>query len=39
MKRYATPEEIAPSVVYLASDAASSATGAVLVADGGYALH
>jgi len=35
MKRYATPEEIAPSVVYLASDAASFTTGAVLVTDGG----
>ena len=39
MKRYATPEEIAPSVVYLASDAASFTTGTVLVADGGYTLH
>ena len=39
MKRYATPEEIAPSVVYLASDAASFTTGAVLVTDGGYTLH
>jgi NAD(P)-dependent dehydrogenase (short-subunit alcohol dehydrogenase family) len=39
MRRYATPEEIAPSVVYLASDAASFTTGAVLVTDGGYTLH
>ena len=39
MKRYATPQEIAPSVVYLASDAASFTTGAVLVTDGGYTLH
>ena len=38
MQRYATPEEIAPSVVYLASDAASFTTGTVLVADGGYTL-
>jgi NAD(P)-dependent dehydrogenase (short-subunit alcohol dehydrogenase family) len=38
MRRYATPEEIAPSVVYLASDAASFTTGTVLVADGGYTL-
>ncbi|NUR06795.1 MAG: glucose 1-dehydrogenase [Nocardioidaceae bacterium] len=38
MQRYATPEEIAPSVVYLASDAASFTTGAVLVTDGGYTL-
>ncbi|GAA4213874.1 SDR family NAD(P)-dependent oxidoreductase [Actinocatenispora rupis] len=39
MRRYATPAEIAPSVVYLASDAASFTTGAVLVADGGYTVY
>src|SRR5690349_13558854 len=39
MRRYATPDEIAPSVVYLASDAASFTTGSVLVTDGGYTLH
>jgi NAD(P)-dependent dehydrogenase (short-subunit alcohol dehydrogenase family) len=39
MQRYATPEEIAPSVVYLASDAASFTTGSVLVADGGYTVY
>ena len=39
MRRYATPEEIAPSVVYLASDAASFTTGSVLVTDGGYTIH
>jgi NAD(P)-dependent dehydrogenase (short-subunit alcohol dehydrogenase family) len=36
MKRMATPEEIAPSVIFLASDAASFITGSILVADGGY---
>jgi NAD(P)-dependent dehydrogenase (short-subunit alcohol dehydrogenase family) len=38
MRRYASPEEIAPSVVYLASDASSFTTGSVLVADGGYTV-
>ncbi len=38
MQRYATPEEIAPSLLYLASDASSFTTGTVLVADGGYTL-
>ncbi|NYJ73052.1 SDR family oxidoreductase [Allobranchiibius huperziae] len=35
-RRFALPEEIAPSAVFLASDAASFITGTVLVADGGY---
>jgi NAD(P)-dependent dehydrogenase (short-subunit alcohol dehydrogenase family) len=35
-RRFALPEEIAPSIVFLASDAASFITGSVLVADGGY---
>ena len=38
MQRYATPEEIAPSVVYLASDASSFMTGSVPVVDGGYTI-
>jgi NAD(P)-dependent dehydrogenase (short-subunit alcohol dehydrogenase family) len=38
MQRYAMPEEIAPSVVYLASDATSFMTGSILVLDGGYTV-
>jgi NAD(P)-dependent dehydrogenase (short-subunit alcohol dehydrogenase family) len=37
-QRYATPDEIAPAVVYLASDASAFATGSVLVIDGGYTV-
>jgi NAD(P)-dependent dehydrogenase (short-subunit alcohol dehydrogenase family) len=39
MQRYALPAEIAPSIVYLASDATSFMTGTVLVLDGGYTLY
>lgn len=38
MKRYALPEEIAPTVVFLASDASAFMTGSVVVIDGGYTL-
>jgi NAD(P)-dependent dehydrogenase (short-subunit alcohol dehydrogenase family) len=38
MQRYATPEELGPSIVYLASEASSFMTGSVLVVDGGYTL-
>ena len=36
MVRLAEPAEIAPAVLYLASDAASFVTGHALVVDGGY---
>jgi NAD(P)-dependent dehydrogenase (short-subunit alcohol dehydrogenase family) len=38
MQRYATPEELGPTIVYLASDASAFMTGSVLVIDGGYTL-
>ena len=38
MRRYAMPEELGPSLVYLASGASAFMTGSVLVVDGGYTL-
>ena len=38
-QRYAMPEEIAPTVVYLCSPAAAFVTGSVLVIDGGYTVY
>src|SRR5262249_53697377 len=38
MERLGNPEELGPLAVYLASDASSYMTGAVLTIDGGYTL-
>jgi NAD(P)-dependent dehydrogenase (short-subunit alcohol dehydrogenase family) len=38
MRRYAMPDEIAPTALLLASDAGSFITGSVFVVDGGYTL-
>ncbi|WP_413733435.1 SDR family NAD(P)-dependent oxidoreductase [Sodalis sp. RH21] len=38
MQRYATPEEIAPMALLLASEASSFITGSVFTVDGGYTL-
>jgi len=38
MQRYATPDEIAPTALLLASDAGSFITGSIFVVDGGYTL-
>ncbi len=39
MRRIATPEEIAQSALYLASDASSFTTGIALLADGGVSIQ
>jgi NAD(P)-dependent dehydrogenase (short-subunit alcohol dehydrogenase family) len=38
MLRYGYPEELGPTLIYLASDASKFVTGTVLVIDGGYSL-
>jgi NAD(P)-dependent dehydrogenase (short-subunit alcohol dehydrogenase family) len=39
LKRIAAPEEIAQSVLYLASDASTFTTGTALLVDGGVSIH
>jgi NAD(P)-dependent dehydrogenase (short-subunit alcohol dehydrogenase family) len=38
-RRLATPEEMAKSVLYLASDASSFTTGSALLVDGGVSIN
>jgi NAD(P)-dependent dehydrogenase (short-subunit alcohol dehydrogenase family) len=39
LKRISTPEEIAKSVLYLASDASSFTTGTAMMVDGGVSIN
>jgi NAD(P)-dependent dehydrogenase (short-subunit alcohol dehydrogenase family) len=39
LKRIASPDEIAQSALYLASDASSFTTGTALLADGGVSIN
>jgi NAD(P)-dependent dehydrogenase (short-subunit alcohol dehydrogenase family) len=39
LKRIASPDEIARSVLYLASDAAAFTTGTAMVVDGGVSIN
>jgi NAD(P)-dependent dehydrogenase (short-subunit alcohol dehydrogenase family) len=39
LKRIASPDEIARSVLYLASDAATFTTGTAMVVDGGVSIN
>ncbi|OWV27710.1 SDR family oxidoreductase [Halomonas campaniensis] len=38
MQRAATPKELGPTIVYMASNASSFMTGSIVVVDGGYTL-